>query len=102
MATIGHMEQLTKLPFELEALAKGADGSLSPFLLKITKPAHDDDRGYFCVIACPLIRDKEMKIFGEDAEQAAELAFQFVSEMLQPKGVAIVDSHGNSLDVPWG
>ncbi len=39
-----------KAPFELEALAKGTDGSLGAFILKISSPEFEEGRGYFCII----------------------------------------------------
>jgi len=95
------MEQLAKLPFELEALAKGANGSLSPFHLTISEPEEDQEDCFFCRINCKFIAKYEKRVFGIDGEQAAELAFDLVGNLLEHKTAIIVDSDGNPLDVPW-
>lgn len=90
-----------KVPFELNAKVKGADGSLGAFILKISSPEFEEGRGYFCTIECPFIREKEMKVFGVDENQAEELAFDLVRSLLEHKTAIIVDSDGNPLDVSW-
>jgi len=90
-----------KAPFELEALAKGADGSLDTFILRISSPKFEEGRGYFCTIEYPFIREKDMKVFGIDGEQAAELAFDLVRSLLEHKAAILVDRNGNPLDIPW-
>ncbi len=59
------------------------------------------NRGCFCIIKCPFIREKEMKVFGVDENQAGELAFDLVRNLLKHKTATIVDGNGNPLDVPW-
>jgi len=42
-----------------------------------------------------------MKVFGVDENQAGELAFDLVRNLLKHKTATIVDGNGNPLDVPW-
>ncbi len=90
-----------KVPFELNAKVKGANGSLSPIILRISAPEFEEGRGHFCTIECPFIREKEMKAFGVDENQAIELAFDLVRSLLAHKEAFIVDDDGNRIEVPW-
>ena len=87
------------VPLELNAKVKGADGSLNPFYLKVSEPSYDEGHGFFCSIYCPFIREKEIRIFGVDEEQAIELAFEFIEKMLDHDGCKVVDEEGNIISL---
>jgi len=91
MVTFRHMEQLGKTPFEFRGQAKGIDGSLRPFLLKIEQPQLDEDRGFFCDISCPLLGKNGFKIFGFDEDQAIAESFRFIGLLLENKYTVIDD-----------
>ncbi len=82
------------------AQAKGTDGSLVPFSLQIHVPDFDDERGYFCIVDCPYIRDEPFRIFGVDEEQACKLSVVFVNRMVEGIVDVFLDDEGLETVIP--
>lgn len=81
---------------ELSAFIK-EDGETKEFYLTISHPQQSQDaEDYFCNIHSPRLFKRDKKIFGTDAEQATDLAINFVRSLLSTK--ALVDEQGNSID----
>lgn len=87
-------------PFvSIDAQARCPDGRIRPFKLLISEPTRDDsEEAFYCTIVCPVVRDKEMRIFGIDGAQAAELALGFVIRSLEGR-YAVLDESGNEVNL---
>lgn len=82
-----------------EAFAEDAEGNVAPFRLVIRLPLYDPNRGYFCSVECPYLREKPFLIFGVDEDQACELAAGFVPRLLEGR-VRLIDDEGNEVTIP--
>jgi hypothetical protein len=75
-----------------------ADSVREPFLARITEPkASAGPQEYSCLVHAPALFEKDKKIFGVDADQARELAIQFLKTMLE--GKRLTDKAGRPIDV---
>lgn len=76
-----------------------ADGIREPFLARITEPKASaaGSQEYSCLVHAPALFEKDKKIFGVDADQARELAIQFLKAMLE--GKRLTDKAGRPIDV---
>ncbi len=88
------------LPFQLEAFAKGTDGTLKPFTLYISPPQRHDEFEYQCNIDCPMIRKKTIAIFGDEPLFTAELCIRFVKLSLDHMNAELVDRDGKAVTLP--
>lgn len=68
------------------------NGSIEPFLLKISEPIPSGEDDFYCVVHMPGVLKKDKKILGIDAAQASELAANFARSMLGD--AKIVDENG--------
>lgn len=69
------------------------DGQTRPFPLVITAPKKmPDTDDHFCIIHAPALFKRDKRIYGINAEQAAELAIKFVNDLLS--GRQLVDENG--------
>ena len=99
MAPAGYMEQLNQLLFSFEAFAKGDDGVVVPFSLRVSQPAYETGHGYYCIVDCPIIREKPFKIFGAHEEQACELSIVFIRQSVEDQKVHLVDAKGQDVTI---
>ena len=83
----------------VDAFAKGGDGSVAPFSLKVYSPGFEAGKGYYCFVLCPYFSTKAYQIFGVDPAQACELSVDFIKMRL--KGNAeLVDAAGELVTLP--
>ncbi|UYK65141.1 hypothetical protein NG831_12950 [Xanthomonas sacchari] len=73
------------------------NGSIEPFLLKISEPIPLGEDDFYCVVHMPGVLTEDKKILGIDATQASELAANFARSMLGD--AKIVD--GNGVAINW-
>lgn len=100
MATSGYVEQLSKPIFDFSATARRENGSTEPFSLAILPARHERDRGWYCVVTCPFLDDRPLRIFGVDQKQALKLAVDFVRRSLGHMGATLLDGEGNPVQIP--
>lgn len=100
MATIGYMEQLTKIIFTFDVFIKHEDGASEPFSLCVREPVQEEDVSCYCIVECPFIQDEGIKIIGVDAEQACKLSAEFIRNMLKDQPYCLVDDNGNEVSIP--
>ncbi len=94
------MGQLNETIMSFEAFAKGGDGTIVPFSLRVSQPDYDEARGFYCVVECPFLRDKHFKIFGVDEAQACELSVGFIRQSIADQKAYLVDEQGGEVSVP--
>jgi len=94
------MGQLNETILLFEAFARGGDGVVAPFSLRISQPEYDDARGFYCVVECPFLREKHFKIFGVDEEQACELSVDFIRQSIADQKARLVNEQGGEVSVP--
>lgn len=98
------MESLTDPILTFDAFAKGGDGLVAPFSLRVYSPGYEAMKGYYCFVSCLYLRKKPYQIFGVDPEQACELSIDFIRQMLEGQ-IELVDADGTPVDLPeivWG
>ncbi|MBL6948468.1 MAG: hypothetical protein ISR51_07300 [Rhodospirillales bacterium] len=95
------MEQLNEIILSFEALAEGDDGTAVPFSLRVHQPEYDEDRGFYCVVECPFLRERHFKLFGVDEEQACELSIKFIRQSISDQRAHLVDEQGREVSVPY-
>jgi hypothetical protein len=72
------------------------DGTREPFYLRISEPQSvADAEDFSCLVHAPLLFKSDKTIFGIDAQQAWDLAVQFVESLLD--GRRITDSAGQPI-----
>ncbi|MGH8326170.1 MAG: hypothetical protein ACRET2_05350, partial [Steroidobacteraceae bacterium] len=70
----------------------------NPFVASITAPKPSGRaQEYACSIHAPVLFSKDKKIFGIDAQQAKELAVEFLKSMLD--GRHLTDKSGKPIDL---
>ena len=75
-----------------------ADGANRPFFARISAPRITKrTEEYFCIVHAPSLFTGDKRIFGIDAEQAKELAVQFLKKMLEEK--CLIGKDGAPIDV---
>ncbi|OEJ66179.1 hypothetical protein BEN30_12330 [Magnetovibrio blakemorei] len=99
MATAGYMEQLTDPIFKLDALAINGEGERVPFSLSIFRGGIEE-LGHFCLVRCPYIRSRDLKIIGGDHEEALANAILFTESYLKNTGTRLVDHGGREVCLP--
>ena len=52
------MEQRSVTILSFDAFAKGDDGNVVPFSLRVSHPEYDEDRGFYYAVEYPFPRDK--------------------------------------------
>lgn len=100
MATLGYVEQLSKPIFNFSAIARRENGSTEPFSLAILPARYERGRGWYCVVACPFLDNRPLRIFGVDERQALELAVDFVRQSLGHMDAILLDGEGNPVRIP--
>lgn len=93
------MESLNRTLLVFNAFAKGGEGVVAPFSLKILSPINTDEGDSYCAVICPYFREKPFEIFGADGAQACELAIDFIRQMLEGQA-ELVDADGKSMELP--
>ncbi len=94
------MGQSNNIILIFNAFAKGGDGTIVPFSLRVSQPEYDDARGFYCVVECPFLRDKHFKIFGVDEAQACELSVGFIRQSISDQKAHLVDEQGREVSIP--
>ena len=94
------MGQLNETILSFEAFAKGGDGAVVPFSLRVSQPEYDEARGFYCVVECSFLRGKHFKIFGVDEEQACKLSIEFIRQSIADQKARLVDEEGSEVSVP--
>jgi hypothetical protein len=74
---------------------------ITPFLLHIDDPVpiESDIETCYCEISAPLLREKKFKIYGVSAEQAKQLAVEFIIKLLGNS--KLEDAQGNPVHLQW-
>jgi hypothetical protein len=92
------MEQLTmNAPFEIDGLIDSG-GTRKPFTARILPPKPSEDGAeYSCLVHAPTLFKNDKEIFGVDAEQARQLAVEFLKSMLA--GRSLLDKAGKKIDL---
>ena len=98
-SSTGHMEQLNNTDYHFEGSAEGDDGLHVPFSLIISDPRIDGD-DIFCMVECPVVRERAFKIHGASEKQARELSFEFISSMIEHYVRALYDKNGEKVPLP--
>lgn len=94
------MGQLNQTILSFEAFMERGEGTTVPFSLRVSQPEYDEERGFYCVVECPFLREKHFKIFGVDEEQACELSIEFIRQMIEDPKARLVDAQGREVSVP--
>ena len=93
------MEPISTPILSFEAFAKGDDGSVAPFDLKVYTPGYEAGKGYYCFASCPYLSQKPYQIFGVDPEQACELVIDFIRMRLRGSA-ELIDMDGKPISLP--
>jgi len=93
------MEQLNNTYYHFEGSAEGDGGLRVPFSLTISDPRIDGDN-IFCMVECPVIRERAFKIHGANEKQARELSFEFISSMIEHHVLTLYDKNGEKVPLP--
>ena len=93
------MEQLSDPIFKLDAIAINGDGERVPFSLSIFRGGVEE-LGHFCLVRCPYIRGRDLKIIGGDDEEALANAILFAESYLKNSEARLVDHDGQKVSLP--
>lgn len=86
-----------KNPLELDGFLE-TGGAQERFTARIDPPkASADGAEYSCLVHAPTLFKSDKEIFGVSADQARELALQFLKSMLE--GKSLIDKAGNKIDL---
>lgn len=92
--------KLTKLVYELDALAERDDGTVVPLSIRLFPPEDKSKRGYRCVCECPYTREEPYVIFGATEDHAIDVTFLVVRTDIMKSVVRLLDSDGNDIKLP--
>jgi hypothetical protein len=75
------------------------NGQMEPFLARIeaAKGSAVDTEECSCVVHAPTLLGEDKEIYGVDADQARQLAVDFLKSMLA--GIPLRDKAGNTVDI---
>lgn len=72
--------------------------SRQPFHLRVSEPKKTGgEEDYYCIVHAPALFKSDKKIVGVSEEQAWELAFQFVKQMLGDR--KLIDENGRDVQL---
>jgi len=74
------------------------DNQKEAFKLIVSEPI-DGSGDCFCEVEAPLLFDGRKSIHGADADQAKELAVNFVKEMIGFSGWQLTDREGSNIEI---
>jgi hypothetical protein len=83
---------MTENIFELDGFLEDEEGR-KPLCVRVSAPCQvPGETTYYCRVHAPAIFANDKRIFGIDAEQARELAVNFIKSMLA--GKKVTDANG--------
>lgn len=89
-----------KTRYLVTGTAIAADGTLSPFTLRVSEPFPHERFDWQCRVTCPTFREKPLHIYGDEPEFAWDLTLGFVHRMLSFDELTIVDAKGREIEIP--
>lgn len=81
----------------MHAMAERDDGTVAPLSIHISQPDYEESRGYFCTIRCSFVRKKPFMVFGWDENQARELSYKFIRDVVLDRVRRVVDASGREI-----
>ena len=86
--------------YSFSAFVRSKEGTVHPFLVKISAPEDSGKGDSVCSVSCPFLRAKPFSIFGVDHTQAIELSCRFIEANLEHLDACLLDANGRSIDLP--